>query len=94
MNDDHDNLICARCLAELIPGHGNFFVVKIEGVADPFSPRLPDLSLDEVRREMERTLRQLTTTSAGEAQQQVRRHVTVHLCQTCFAVWIENPAGT
>ena len=28
-------LFCDRCSSELVPGKGNFYVVKIEAVADP-----------------------------------------------------------
>ncbi len=88
-------LFCARCSAELTPGDGTYFVVKIEAVADPNGPvvtsELP--SSKEIRRQIKKLIAQLEDVSAQEAMHQVQRRLTMHLCGKCFGSWIENPAG-
>jgi hypothetical protein len=88
-----DVLFCARCSAELTPGDGNFYVVRIEAVADPTTPPLDGRSAAELRAEIERVLEQLEGVSEREALDQVHRRLVLHLCQPCFSVWIEDPAG-
>ena len=85
---------CARCAAELRPGAGDFYHIKIEAVADPAPPTISaeDLSKN-IRREIEQLLAQMQNTSAQEAMDQVYRRLTLHLCGTCYRQWIEDPAG-
>ena len=87
-------LFCSRCLAELRPGTGDFFEVSIQAVADPTPPVITaeDLQRD-LRQEMRALVAQLEGMSEREALDQVARRVTIHLCNACFAQWIENPAG-
>jgi hypothetical protein len=87
-------LFCARCSAELQPGSGEFFRVSIEAVADPSPPNLTaGEEPEDVRGEIERLITRLGDTSPQEAMDQVHRRLTLHLCATCFRVWIENPTG-
>jgi hypothetical protein len=57
---DHDlpdgsPLLCARCGAELAPGKGNYYVVRIEALADPTPPSFTDEDLQrDPREEIER----------------------------------------
>ncbi|NLX14970.1 MAG: hypothetical protein GXY44_15150 [Phycisphaerales bacterium] len=87
-------LFCGRCGVELQPGSGDFFVVRIEAFADP-SP--PDLSLEEsstdARRRLKELVAQLNYTSEQELMDQVYRRLTIHMCNPCYRIWIENPAG-
>lgn len=85
--------LCARCAAELLPGAGNFYEIKIEALADPTPPVLPDRELHVIRQEMEQVLEELREVSPQEALDQVYRRLTIHLCIRCYTEWIENPAG-
>jgi hypothetical protein len=85
-------LFCDRCCVELHLGRGDFYVVKIEAVADPTPPEFTeeDLRRDH-RREMEQLLAQVEEMSEREAMDQVFRRLTVFLCNRCYQDWIENP---
>ncbi len=96
MNDDNTRL-CARCLSTLSEGHGEFYEVTIDAVADPTPPVLEirsDLDPQHLRDEYQQLADSFQNTSAQEAQDQVHRHVTISLCNRCFAKWIEDPAAT
>jgi hypothetical protein len=88
-------LICARCSDVLKTGDGSFFVVKIEAFADPSGPvvesRQP--TAKELRRQLETLVKQMHDVSPHEAMDQVFRRLTLHLCKSCYQIWIENPAG-
>jgi hypothetical protein len=89
-------LFCDRCLKPLAPGRGEFFEVRIEAVADPSPPDLDaDLSSDpdEIRERYEELLDQLKHVSPAEARDQVYRRVLITLCNHCYGIWIEDPAG-
>lgn len=85
-------LFCDRCSVELQLGRGDFYVVKIEAIADPTPPEFTeeDLRRDH-RREIERLLAQVEEMSEREAMDQVFRRLTVFLCNRCYQDWIENP---
>ncbi|MDY6913740.1 MAG: hypothetical protein SVT52_04705 [Planctomycetota bacterium] len=88
-------LLCHRCGAELTPGEGNFYVVNIEAIADP-SP--PNISTDEllyidIDAEIRKILDQVRDMPESDLRDQVYRRLTIHLCGSCYADWIENPAG-
>jgi hypothetical protein len=89
-----DELLCSRCLKLLVPGRGDFFVVTIDGIADP-SP--PVIEPGDLRRDFRRDWREIVAAlhdvSSQEALDQVYRRVQIHLCNACFHDWIENPAG-
>jgi hypothetical protein len=87
-------LACRRCGAELRPGSGDFYRVTVEAVADP-SP--PDVSAEDLardlRREIEQLLDRLRGLSEQEALDQVYRRLTFHLCGPCYRHWIRDPTG-
>ena len=87
-------LLCNRCLVELTPGKGDFYVIRIEAVADPTPPVISeeDLSRD-ARGEIDRLIAQMQHLSEQELLDQVYRRVTLSLCGSCYAEWIENPTG-
>jgi hypothetical protein len=94
LENDELPLCCDRCGTELKPGEGNFYVVRIEALADPAPPNFSaeDLARDP-RREIERLLKQLRGLSAQEALDQVYRQLIIYLCGPCYRQWIEHPTG-
>ena len=91
---DDVHLFCHRCGAELTPGKGNFYVVRIEAFADPTPPEVPGPDqCPDLAEEIERLLDEMRNMSARELMDQVYRRLTIHLCASCYADWIENPAG-
>jgi len=87
-------LLCSRCLRILEPGRGDFYVVTIDAVADPTPPVIePGDFRRDLRRDWREIVAALQETSSQEALDQVYRRVIIHLCNACFADWIENPAG-
>ena len=88
-------IICDRCAAELEPGRGELYVVRIEAVADPTPPNLTkdDLSRDTAG-EIERLLDSMRGLSSQEALDQVYRRLTLHLCNACYQKWIEDPTSS
>lgn len=91
---DDEPLLCHRCADELRPGEGNFYVVRIEAVADPTPPNISaeDLARD-FEAELERIFEQMRDASPQELMDQVYRRMTIHLCGRCYSEWIEDPAG-
>jgi hypothetical protein len=87
-------LFCARCAAELHPGQGDFYVVRIEALADPTPPSFSaeDLARD-TRAEIADLLARLEGLSDRELMDQVYRRMVLHLCLPCYREWIERPAG-
>jgi len=87
-------LFCDRCSKELRPGDGDFYVVKIEAVADPSPPAwtAEDLARD-AGREIDRLAAKMEDLSAQEALDQVYRRLTIYLCTPCYREWIEDPTG-
>ncbi len=87
------SLPCYRCGAEVHPGRGEFYVVRIEAFADPTPPEITDEDLKrDLRAEIERLAEQLSTLSEQEAMDQVYRRLVICLCTRCYSQWIENPA--
>ena len=87
--------LCARCSQVLIPGSGDFFVVRIVVVADPSPPDLDDaMSTAEIQRELQELYRQLEGVSAHDARNEVYRALKLHMCAGCFKAWYENPTGS
>lgn len=94
MSDAEAPLFCARCLAPLTAGRGEFYVVMIDALADPTPPSFTSADLQHnARVELRRLLKQLEGCSQRELMDQVERRTTIHLCNPCFARWIEDPAG-
>jgi hypothetical protein len=94
--DEKDELplCCDRCSAELTPGEGSFYVVRIEAFADPTPPSfsLEDLMRDP-KAEIQRLVDELGDLSAQEAMDQVYRRLVLYLCGPCYRQWIEKPVG-
>lgn len=89
---DGSPLLCARCGIELKPGTGDFYVVQIEAVADPFPPRFSEEDLQhDPRAEIERLIEQMRDLSERELVDQVYRRLVVYLCGPCYRQWIEDP---
>ena len=87
-------LICLRCGAELEPGKGNFYVVRIEAFADPTPPRITAQDLaEDINAEIERLIEQMRDVSEHDLMDQVCRRLTLHLCGRCYHQWIDNPTG-
>ncbi len=87
-------IACHRCGAELTPGEGSFYVVRIEAFADPTPPRVDDgESLAEIETEMAQLIESMSDLSQQEMMDQVYRRMTILLCAGCYQHWIENPTG-
>ena len=89
---DLSPLPCARCGAELTPGKGNFYLVRIEALADPAPPSFSaeDMAHDP-RAEIERLIEQMRGLSEQELMDQVYRRLVLYLCGPCYRQWIEDP---
>jgi len=94
---DHDSseetpLLCARCTIELMPGTGDFYVVRIDAIADPSPPQFSeeDLKLDH-RVEIERLIEGMRDLSERELADKVYRRLFLYLCGPCYRRWIEDP---
>ena len=87
-------LFCGCCGAQLEPGKGEFYVVRIEAFADPtpLSITAEDLRRD-IAAEIERLLASMRGLSEQEAMDQVYRKMTLCLCNGCYQRWIERPVG-
>jgi len=91
---DNAPLFCDRCSTELVPGKGNFYVVRIEAVADPSPPNIDGDDLDkDLRRDIVELVQNMSHLSQQELLDQVYRRVTIFLCVRCYTKWIENPTG-
>jgi len=87
-------LFCHRCAAEVEPGKGQFYVVRIEAFADPTPPTITEEDLKrDVKGEIDRLIEAMSGLSDQEAMDQVYRKMTVYLCGACYREWIENPMG-
>ena len=57
---DSDAFLCHRCGCSLHPGEGDLYVVRIEGVADPYPPKLDGSLLEgDFDREYNRLLERM-----------------------------------
>ncbi|MBL1217825.1 MAG: hypothetical protein D8M59_10055 [Planctomycetes bacterium] len=89
-------LFCLRCGKHLTPGSGDFYLVRIEGIADPWPPSISAEDLADVEHlasEMQRLIEQSANLSEQELMDQVYRAETIFLCTPCFRTWIERPAA-
>ena len=85
---------CHRCGCLLTPGEGDFYVVRIEAMADPSPPHLAEQLEDgQFEEEFNRLLEEMREMSESELMDQVCRRLTIHLCRKCYNRWIEDPAG-
>ena len=88
-------LFCHRCGAILTPGRGDFYLVRIDAVADPSGPNIPAEELEglDPAEEIDRLIEQMRGLSEQELMDMVYRRMTIHLCGPCYRKWIDNPAG-
>ena len=85
---------CHRCGAELTPGEGSLYVVRIEALADPTPPVLDlDTPAGEIRYEIDELIESMRDASPQEMMDQVYRRMTRLLCTRCYKRWIDNPTG-
>jgi hypothetical protein len=92
--DEEVCLFCHRCGAELTPGEGNFYVVRILAIADPTPPSFGEADMEiDIQAEIDRILDEARDMSEQELTDQVFRRLTIHLCAPCYREWIETPAG-
>ena len=92
-DDEQIVLFCHRCGAQLHPGRGDFYVVRLEAFADPTPPELTGEDLDrDINEQIELLIEQMKGMSAQELADQVYRRLTIHLCTSCYREWIEDPA--
>jgi hypothetical protein len=91
---DETPLFCDRCSTVLKPGRGNFYVVKIEAVADPTPPVFTEADLGhDIGREIDRLINRMRDMTEQELMDQVFRRLVLYLCTPCYQLWIENPTG-
>jgi len=91
---DEFPLCCHRCGVELTPGRGDFYLVRIEALADPTPPSFSAEDLDrDAKAEIRQLLQQMEDLSAQEAMDQVYRRLVLYLCGPCYRDWIERPTG-
>ena len=95
LNQEDEPLFCDRCLRDLTPGNGEFYVVRIEAIADPTPPSLVELDRGvDITNELNELVAQMKDLSPREAMDQVHRQLTIQLCLACYQGWIENPTGS
>ena len=73
MVPDHEvHLICHRCGKSLLPGAGNWYVVRIEAFADPSPPRIEEPpTSEEIEIEIEGIISSIREMSELELMEQV-----------------------
>ena len=87
-------LHCKRCSTEVHPGRGDYYLVRIDAVADPQPPIITQEDLDQdVGAEIERLIRLMKSMSEQQLERQVFRQKAIYLCVPCFNQWIENPVN-
>ena len=94
-DSDLPSLCCDRCAKPVHPGRGDYYLVRIDAVADPAPPvfTAEDLAIG-FDREFKRLIEETHGLSAQEAMDQVHRRVALYLCVSCYNHWIENPTGS
>ncbi len=87
-------LRCKRCLQEVHPGRGDYYLVRIDAVADPQPPIITQEDLDQdVGAEIDRLIRRMQSMSEQQLLRQVFRQKVIYLCVRCFNHWIEKPVS-
>jgi hypothetical protein len=88
------SLRCKRCKKQVHPGRGDYYLVRIDGVADPQPPIITHEDLEQdVGAEIERLIRLMKSMSQQQLERQVFRQKAIYLCVPCFTRWIENPVS-
>jgi hypothetical protein len=86
--------LCSRCGKELNPGEGDFYLVRIEAMADPSPPNFTEADLSRnTGLEIRQILERMRDLSEQEALDQVYRRLLLYLCGPCYRKWIEDPTG-
>ena len=89
---DGSSLACDRCGARLTPGKGDFYLVRIEALADPTPPSFSEEDLmRDPRQEIASLVEQMRDLSEQELMNQVYRQRFFRLCGPCYRQWIEEP---
>jgi hypothetical protein len=89
-----DRLTCRRCHWEVHPGWGDYYLVRIDAVADPEPPVFTEEDLDrDVGAEIEHLIRRMKGLSEEQLERQVYRQKAIYLCVPCYTRWIEDPVG-
>jgi hypothetical protein len=87
-------LHCKLCSREVHPGRGDYYLIRIDAIADPQPPIITQEDLDQdVGAEIERLIRRMEGMSEQQLERQVYRKKAIYLCISCFNRWIENPAS-
>lgn len=86
-----DPLFCA-CCNQLLPPDRPICRVNIDALID-MAPESVEHDAKDLRREIEKTLKELSSLSAQEAMDDVTRKLTLFFCLPCFRTWIEDPAA-
>lgn len=87
-------LRCHRCSKEVHPGRGDYYLVRIDAVADPQPPIITQEDLDQdVGAEIEWLIRRMKTMTEKQLERQVFRQKAIYLCVPCFNRWIEHPVS-
>jgi hypothetical protein len=93
-DEEMNRLYCNRCSKEVHPGRGDYYLVRIDGIADPQPPIITQEDLDQdVWAEIERLIRLMKNMSEQQLEGQVFRQKAIYLCTPCFNRWIENPVS-
>jgi hypothetical protein len=86
--------VCQRCARPLHPGRGEFYVVRIEAIADPSPPVFTEDDLDQdFDSEIGRLIDRIRTMSEQDLEDQVHRQLAFLLCVRCYNRWIADPTG-
>ncbi len=87
-------LLCKCCSKEVHPGRGDYYLVRIDAVADPEPTVITEEDFDlDVGAEIERLIRRMEGLGEADLERQVHRRKALYLCVFCFNRWIENPVG-
>ena len=87
-------LHCKRCSKEVHPGRGDYYLVRIDAVADPQPPIITQEDLEQdIAAEIERLVRLMKSMNEQQLERQVFRQKAIYLCISCFNIWIENPVS-
>lgn len=86
-----DDLLCHRCGAMIRPGDGRHWEVRIEAVADP-TPDLSDAA-DCGPGDLAQAIADAAELSEADAMRGIYRKLVIHLCNRCFAAWIDDPTA-
>src|SRR3982751_5109870 len=80
-DDEMDRPTCRRCHREVYPGRGDYYLVRIDAVADPEPPVFTEEDLDQdVGAEIERLIRRMKGLGEEQLERQVHRQKAIYLC--------------